>query len=115
MAQLDTLDDLFAAAAEQRVTPSDALVSRIMADAAEMQPKPQRLAPVAGPGWFATLADWFGGGLSLAGMAAAAITGLYLGVAQPTAVLALSDYVTGTTTGGRLELLPSTGMLWAQE
>lgn len=115
MAQIDTLDDLFAKAAAQRITPSDALVNRIMADAADVQPKQRRLAPVAGPGWFATLADWFGGGLSLAGMSAAAITGLYLGVAQPTAVLALSDYVTGTTTSGSLELLPSTSPLWAQE
>lgn len=114
MAQIDTLDDLFAKAAAQRVAPSDALVSRIMADAADVQPK-QRLAPVAGPGWFAILADWFGGGLSLAGMSAAAITGLYLGVAQPTAVLALTDYVTGTTTNVSLELLPSTSPLWAQE
>ena len=117
MAQVDSLNDLFAEAAARREEPSAGLVSRILADADAAQPHHQPLRPVqpAPRGWLATLSDWFGGGMSLAGMSAAAATGLYLGVAQPASVLALTELVTGTTTIDSLELLPGTGTLWAQE
>ena len=114
MAEVDDLDVLFAEAAEQRVMPSAALMARILSDADLMQPG--AVVPVRVPrGWLATLADWFGGGVSLAGMSAAAMTGLYLGVAQPVPVLALAELVTGTTVVESLDLLPATGTLWAQE
>ena len=116
MAQDDILDGMFAEAASQQPVPSAGLISRIVADADSEQPKPQFLRPAkATGGWFATLADWFGGGMSLAGMAAAAATGLYLGVTQPASVLALTELVTGSTTIDSLELLPASGTLWAQE
>jgi hypothetical protein len=118
MAEFDDLDNLFAAASAQRAEPSPQLIARILQDADHEQPRSRALvtAPVAPPkGWFQTMADWFGGGVSLAGMSAAALTGLYLGVAQPTAVLALADLVTGQITMDSLEVLPSTGALWAQE
>lgn len=112
------LDALFATAASVRAVPSDALMTRILADADALQPVPTR--PVAAitvtvPSWFQTLADWFGGGMSLAGMSMAALTGLYLGVAQPLPMAALTELVTGTTTLESLDLLPSTGTLWTQE
>jgi hypothetical protein len=117
MAEFDDLDGLFAAAAEQRTQPSGPLVARILHDADALQPAPRGLVVAAARpvGWFAALADWFGGGLSLAGMSAAALTGIYLGVAQPTPVLALTDLVTGSSTIDSLEVLPSTGTLWSQE
>ena len=116
MAQDDILDGMFAAAASQQPVPSAGLISRIVADADSEQPKPQFLRPAkATGGWFATLADWFGGGMSLAGMATAAATGLYLGVTQPASVLALTELVTGSTTIDSLDLLPASGTLWAQE
>ena len=116
MAQDDILDGMFAEAASQQPVPSAGLISRIVADADSEQPKPQPFRPAkATGGWFATLADWFGGGMSLAGMAAAAATGLYLGVAQPASVLALTELVTGSTTIDSLDLLPASGTLWAQE
>ena len=117
MAQEAGLDDLFAEAAAMREVPSTGLLARIHADADAMQVKPapqQKAAPIP-RGWVATLADWFGGGLSLAGMSAAAATGLYLGVAQPASVLALAEMVTGTTTIESLDLLPASGTFWAQE
>ena len=114
MTEVDDLDALFAGAAAQRVAPSDLLVTRILADADALQPA-LGFVPVAPRGWFHTLADWFGGGMSLAGMSMAALTGLYLGVAQPLPVVALTELVTGTTTLDSLELLPSTGTLWTQE
>jgi hypothetical protein len=110
------LDALFATAAAVRAAPSDALMTRILADADALQPVPARPVPaVKVQGWFQTLADWFGGGMSLAGMSMAALTGLYLGVAQPLPVAALTELVTGTTTLESLDLLPSTGTLWTQE
>jgi hypothetical protein len=116
--EIDHLDDLFAAAAAQREVPSAPLVTRILKDADHEQPQPRPLvtARLASPkGRLAALADWFGGGFSLAGMSMAALTGLYLGVAQPTPVLALTDLVTGQTVMESLEVLPSTGALWTQE
>lgn len=115
MTHTDDLDTMFAAAAAQRVAPSDALLTRIHADADALQPRPVPPAVAIRRGWFDTLADWFGGGMSLAGMSAAALTGLYLGVAQPVPLTALTELVTGTTTLDSLDLLPSTGTLWTQE
>jgi hypothetical protein len=111
------LDALFAKAASAPATLSDALMARILADADAMQPVAAHPALDAAPpmGWFQTLADWFGGGMSLAGMSMAALTGLYLGVAQPLPVATLTELVTGSVALDSLELLPSTGTLWTQE
>ncbi len=111
--QDDDLDDLFAAAAVNPARPSDALIARILADADALLSRPASPAPR--PGWFATLADWFGGGMSLAGMSAAALTGLYLGIAQPVPLTGLTELVTGTAALDSLDLMPSNGALWAQE
>ena len=111
MTEMDDLDDLLGAASALVAEPSPALMARIVADADRL-----RAAPVAvRPGFFAMLADWFGGGFSLAGMSAAALTGIYLGLVQPTPVLALTDLVTGQTTIDSLEVLPTSMTLWAQE
>ena len=116
MTKDDDLDALFAVAAAERVVPSDDLFARILADADAAQPGTAlaRSAP-RHQGWLASLADWFGGGMSLAGMSAAALTGLYLGVAQPAQLATLTELVTGNTTLDSLDLLPSTGTLLAQE
>lgn len=111
MAEMDDLDDLFGAASAMAEVPSPAFIARILADADRFQ-----VAPVTvRPGLFATLADWFGGGFSLAGMSVAALTGIYLGVVQPTPILALTSLVTGQGTIDSLEVLPTTVTLWAQE
>ena len=117
MTQMDDLDDLFAAASRQQGVLSPQVMARIVQDADRIQPAMRvvQRAPVAAIGWFATLVDWFGGGISLAGIAAAALTGIYLGVAQPTPVLALADLVTGQTAIGNLDVLPKTSTLWPQE
>lgn len=120
MAEDDLLDRLFAEAAGQEEAPSAALMARIQADAEAHQPRP-RPAPapiprqkVAGRGVFGTLADWFGGGIALAGMSAAAVSGLYLGLAQPAAIQALSEAVTGGTVES-VELLPDLASNWTME
>ena len=114
MSEIDDLDGLFARAAAERAVPSPTLVARIVHDADAVQPKaPLRVVPQRG--WLPRLADWFGGGFSLAGMSATALTGIYLGVMPPAPVLALAELVTGQTTIDSLDVLPQVDVLWAQE
>ena len=117
MAQNDDVDALLADAAYEQVIPSAALMSRILADADAWQPKPRpALLPVTRRrNWLATLADWFGGGTSLAGMSVAAATGLYLGAVQPLPIMAWAEMVTGSVAVDSMDLLPSSGTLWGQE
>lgn len=115
MAQEDLLDGLLTEAASERLTPSDRLMARIHADADALQPRPamQRRGGRS-PGWLEVLADWFGGGLSLAGMSAAAVSGLYLGLVQPGELAGLAEAMTGSGVE-RVELLPDTASFWAME
>ena len=129
MMQDDDLDQVLAQASAQRVAPSDILITRIHGDADVWQPKARgavapargwlaglaRLARLAGLARLARLADWFGGGMSLAGMSAAALAGLYMGIAQPVPVVALTELLRGTTTLDNLDLLPTGGALWTLE
>ncbi|MBC7479484.1 MAG: hypothetical protein H7317_15555 [Pseudorhodobacter sp.] len=115
MTEMDDLDDLLGAASGQGLAPSPSLMARIVADADHLQPLAGVAAPLRAKGLLATLADWFGGTVPLAGMSVAALTGIYLGVAQPTPVLALTNLVTGQTMIDSLEVLPTTSTLWAQE
>lgn len=122
------LDALFAEATLARADPSPSLVTRILADADKLQPKPQALArPMisARPhgGWFAGLAvglgdvlgDVLGGGRAVAGLSLAGLTGLYLGMAQPGAIGSLTSLVSGTTTTvEQMDLLPATGSSWTE-
>ncbi|MDR5652019.1 dihydroorotate dehydrogenase [Ruixingdingia sedimenti] len=79
------LDSLFAAAREG--APTDALMARVLADAAAHRPRaaapPVAVAP-ARRSWWAALAGGFGG-YALAGLGAAALAGLWIGFAVPAA------------------------------
>ncbi|NBZ87689.1 dihydroorotate dehydrogenase [Stagnihabitans tardus] len=114
------LDGLFAKAAERGPLPSAALLARIEADARREQPRPMAVAAPPRParGWGMILADVLGGGLGggrgLAGLSLAAASGLWIGVAQPTALSPVTEYLTGTSTAS-LELLPSDLSLLAGE
>lgn len=103
--QADTadLDALFEARREMPVdAPSAALVARIMADAAT-EGAPATVpsvapsttpAPSAATGFsalWAALGGWFGAG----GLAAATLTGLWVGIAQPAALDAINDALLG--------------------
>ncbi len=113
----DDLDQMFAAASRQRIELPDGLTARILADAAALQPKAALRVPTESPrpGWFATLSGWLGGTGSLAGVSAAALAGLYLGIVQPSPVQALTALVAGNTTIDSLDLLPAGDGLLAQE
>lgn len=114
-------------AAEPRPLPDPALMARLMADAARVQPplpapagatRPQVNPPIparaaAPPGsWIGALADLFGGRGALAGMMLAAITGLWLGVAQPISLAALTGAV--ETPLESLDLMAGSDGLWTE-
>lgn len=112
---MDDLDDLFAQARTRVEPPSAALLARIEADALREQPRPQVKAEAkAGFGsWLAgVFGGWgglVGGGPSAAvGLTLAAVSGLWLGLAQPV----VADYM---TMGAGMELLPSDTALWTGE
>lgn len=114
------LDALFAEAADGRFDPSPQLASRILADAAREQPKPQAFVRQAKSpvqlGWFAGFTDVLGGVRSVAALSMVGLMGLYLGVAQPSGVQSLTTLLSGdTTTVEQMDLLPATGALWAEE
>ncbi len=77
------LDALFEEARGESPTPSDDLVARIVQDAAQMQPKPASSEGHEPTGVFRQFLAAIGGWPALGGLATAAITGVYIGVAQP--------------------------------
>ncbi len=108
------LDDLFSQAhAVEPLLPSH-LVARIEADAlAEQRARAtaaRRPAPTARRGWTAWLAALGGGGV-VAGLATATLAGVWLGVAQPAPVSALtqkmSDAFLQNATLEQVELIPN--------
>ncbi len=84
--------------AEDVAPPSDALMARMMADAsAALADAAQEATPVGIPrrspiaGLWAALGGWLGAG----GLAAATLTGLWVGIAQPAALDSLNDALLG--------------------
>lgn len=105
----DDLDGLFAEARADSPAPSPALMARILADAAAVQPRPaaappRRAVPRFGLGAVLAALGGFG---SLAGLASAAVAGLWIGLAPPAAVddLAASLWPVDDV-GDSIELFP---------
>ena len=95
------LDQMLQAAAHADRRAPDALMARILADAAAQQTLPEpKIVPV-NPGWFVRLADFCGGRCALAGMTAVTVAGFYLGFVHPTSMDALTLAVHGETASAR--------------
>lgn len=81
----DMLDELFAEARDAE-TPGEALVARVLADAARVQGETplSDMAPVrgGGGGWLSGIGSWLGAG----GLVAATAAGLLIGVTAPDTV-----------------------------
>ncbi|MEI6800566.1 MAG: hypothetical protein WCO04_15335 [Pseudomonadota bacterium] len=113
------LDALLAEAAATRLEPSAALTARILGDAAAVQP-PLPRAPAGRPRygfwrWASDLVAGLGGGPALAGLSLAGVTGLVLGVADPTALQSITTLIGGETTlVAQMDLLPATDILWTE-
>lgn len=124
------VDALLAEASGLRVDPSPALTARILSDAAAAQPQPQRAAGRRPPRKAAGLWDWLarrtsgrasglaadlGGIGALAGLSLAGLTGLFLGVANPTALQTLTTLISGQAVQvDQMDLLPATDTLWTE-
>lgn len=107
------LDALFSAAAQDRPTPSDDLMARIMADAQAEIPSPRAALPVASrQGWFASVVAAIGGWPAAAGLATAAVTGLVIGLVPPDSLLELADdYLVASSVFEFDDFMPSYGDL----
>jgi hypothetical protein len=119
---MESLDDLLAqraAFAAQPMPVPDALMARILADAARQQPRPYPVAarhidPPKLTFWQA-VSDLFGGGGVLAGLATAACAGIYLGAVQPSAITAVTLALVGSSAVDQLDFMPSIDSLLAEE
>ena len=118
---MQDLDDLFAIAAAQNaaLVPPDGLAARVLADAAREQ---QRLPtkPPAAPaparfGVWSALSSLFGGAGVLASLGTVTVAGLYLGFAQPGAMLQLTEAVSGTGGLESVDLMPGVDALLSEE
>jgi hypothetical protein len=116
------LDAIFAEAAAMPVAVPPDLMARILADAAEVQPRPHAIAvqliskPVGQkPGWLAALAEALGGGRAWAGLSLAGLTGLFLGVVQPAGMPSLTSLLSQTTVATEeMDLLPTPDAIWPE-
>ena len=106
------LDALFAEARRDVAAPSDALLARILADAAAEMPRaaPVTSAPSAAPGggWFATLLGGIGGWGGIGGLATATLAGVWIGFSGQVGGTTVTDYLASATgSTGTVELFPS--------
>ena len=111
---MDDLDDLLAGAKLAAMPPSEALMARVLADAAAVQVRPVAVAARPRAGWFAGLAALFGGAGSLVGVGSAAVVGLFFGFVQPDGVGAVADlWAAGSV--DQVDLMPQLDVLLAEE
>lgn len=106
------LQVLFDAAREARPSPSDDLMARIVADAADEQPDPA-MSRAAQPSVFRQILDALGGWPALGGLVTAAATGVYIGFAQPD-LLGGDALVFEETEIGSVDLWPGDAMFFEE-
>lgn len=120
MTDLD-LNLLLAAARDDRPLPSEALMARVLADAVAQQPKPLAHplavtpARAASTGWLDRLAAVFGGGGALAGVSLAMVAGVFIGIAQPAPVAALTSALLVGASLETVDLFPAEVALWEEQ
>lgn len=99
------LEELFAEARRLRPVPSPDLLARILSQAEAVSGErrgvepaaPVATPPLRRPGWLASLADALGGWPALGGLAACAVIGVGLGMAQPAGLSDLTASIWGET------------------
>ena len=87
-----TMDDLFAQARQEQAEPSPEFMARLLADI-DMVHAEQHLAVPTTPkdGFLRGLWDTLGGWAGSGSLAAAAVAGLWVGIAQPTGLQSVTD------------------------
>ena len=95
----------------------DALMARILADAAREQPRAAHLAQPAAARFdlWGMMAALFGGRGVVAGLASVACAGIYLGAAQPSVLMDLTATLGGFAAVDQLDFMPSIDVLLAEE
>ena len=114
---MDDLDALFAASRGGDHPPSDALMARVLADAAMAQPKAApivRLVPGKAGVW-AGLAALFGGSGVLAGVGSVAMAAFFIGLVQPAPVMALTDALIAGSSAEAVDLMPGVDALLTED
>lgn len=116
---LEGLEAFFAAGRSTAPEVSDALMARILGDAAEEQARilagraaQPSATPAARPRPWQVLIAALGGGKAVAGLVTAALVGIWLGISPPTQLAALTQTVTQNVLGSStsldgLDLLPT--------
>lgn len=95
------LDDIFASARRTKVAPSDDFMARILADAEDVSQSwaipeaPQRDTETTNI--LAVMWSLIGGWAGTGGLAAAAVAGVWLGIAPPDAFNDVNDLIWGTS------------------
>ncbi len=111
------LDAILEASADGAPVP-DALMARVLADAARVQAgfAPSRVPPrpamrprlrAGGRGLAGRLVRAAGGGGACVGLAMATLAGLWVGLTQPAALSPVSQHLWSATAGESVELIPS--------
>lgn len=107
----DDLVKLFESAQATPPEPSLDFMARVLSDAQMMQPAALGVMTTSTPkrGFvtelFSGLSDAIGGWPAFAGLATAAVTGLWIGIAPPDTLLAPLDTMLGTDTSALIETL----------
>ena len=91
------LDDLFAEMRMEKVSPSEALMSRVLADAEALQPSVAPVSRKRSKNVWGDFMELIGGWPALSGVAAAGVTGIWLGFAPPSGVDQLTADFFGET------------------
>jgi|AACY02.2.fsa_nt_gi hypothetical protein len=104
----DELEALFQTARRPDPVPSEALMARVLADAAAEMPRRAAAAPRRGAGWSAL---WLalGGWTGASGLVAATAAGLWIGIAPPAGLDGLAASLTGAE-ALEVVLLPDTAL-----
>lgn len=102
----DDLDHLFLAARATGAPPSAALMARILADAAAVQPRAPAVTPRRPGLRLSALIAALGGVGALTALATAAVAGLWIGLAPPAAVDDFAATLWTSAEADSLELIP---------
>lgn len=94
------LDQAFAEISAQKITPSEGVFDRIMFNADQVladRAPDVSVTPVPAQGFGAALLDAIGGWMSLGGLTAAAVAGLWIGISPPDVLYNFSADAWGDT------------------
>ncbi|MEQ8922893.1 MAG: hypothetical protein RLN94_13605 [Roseovarius sp.] len=114
----DPLTAYFDAGKAARPEPGDALMARIMADADRVQAERAKApAAVSAPerrGWPVRLAQALGGWPAMAGLAAATVAGLWIGVSAPAGLTGMAqEVIAGSEAAYLIDLDPDATFMLA--